>query len=78
MTDTTVNSLKRDLINIDNIYIKFIQLEVYTTNFYKDPDLDLDLHYGLNLHNEFMMGNTDIFAAYGFYLRKSEYYTSRA
>jgi hypothetical protein len=38
---------------------------------------DLDFRYGLNLHNEFIMGNTGIFAAYGFYIRKSEYYTSR-
>ena len=38
---------------------------------------DLNFRYGFNLHNEFLMGNTGFFTAYGFYLRDSEYYTRR-
>jgi hypothetical protein len=38
---------------------------------------DLNFRYGLNFHNEFIMGNTGIFAAYGFYLRESEFYATR-
>ena len=38
---------------------------------------DLNFRYGLNFHNEFLMGNTGFFTAYGFYIRDSEYYTRR-
>lgn len=38
---------------------------------------DLNFRYGINVHNEFMMGKTGLFTAYGLYLRKSEFYTSR-
>lgn len=38
---------------------------------------NLDFRYGINLHNEFVMGPTGLFFAYGLYVRKSEYYLTR-
>jgi len=38
---------------------------------------DLNFRYGINLHNEFMFGNTGFLFAYGKYLRKSTYYSSQ-
>lgn len=37
---------------------------------------DLNFRYGINLNHEFILGNTGFFAAYGFYFRHSDYYTS--
>lgn len=47
------------------------------TNYHYLGESDLNFRYGFNIHNEFLMGKTSLFAAYGFYLRKSEFYTSR-
>ena len=38
---------------------------------------DFNYRYGLNVHNEFLMGKTGLFAAYGIYLRKSDFYISQ-
>lgn len=38
---------------------------------------NINFRYGLNLHNEFMMGKTGLFTAYGFYFGNADNYISR-
>lgn len=40
-------------------------------------DSNLNFRYGINVNHEFILGNAGFFAAYGFYLQHSEYYSSR-
>lgn len=47
-------------------------------NFHFLPGIsDFDIRFGLSLHHEFMMGNLGFLTTYGYYLKKSEYYTSQ-
>jgi hypothetical protein len=45
------------------------------TYHYKGEE-DLGFRWAINIHNEFIMGRTGLYGAYGIYLRNSEYYTS--
>jgi hypothetical protein len=38
---------------------------------------NLNFRYGVNIHNEFIMGKTGLFAAYGIYLGNQDYYISQ-
>jgi hypothetical protein len=53
-------------------------LTSFASKHYNYPgEASLNHRYGINLHNEFIMGKTGLFMAYGFYLKESEYYLSR-
>ena len=40
-------------------------------------DRDLSFRAGINIHNEFMMGRTGLYTAYGIYLGSDEFYSSK-
>lgn len=42
--------------------------------YYYTGDKDLSFRYAINIHNEFILGNTGLYAAYGIYLGDQEFY----
>jgi len=78
----SVNYSKQiSVINKMGLGIDFLNDPSLTSLAYQEyhylGESDLDFRYGINFHNEFMMGPTGLFMAYGFYFRESEYYVSR-
>ena len=62
-------------LGMDFIYDSSLsEFAILKYNYPGEPPINF--RYGLNIHNEFVFGNTGFYSCYGFFPRISEYYTS--
>ena len=62
-------------LGMDFIYDPSLS-EYATLNYNYHGEPSINFRFGLNIHNEFIFGNTGFYSCYGFFPKKSDYYST--